>query len=190
VTLAGTYNLLLIGAAVGIIGAAVYQLVRPWLIGPHWFRRLTVGLASAVVVGSMLVHSDGIDFTVLQPTWLAVGLFVMLPACFGVVIGVAVDAVDRPDSWTRKGRRRWVLPLVLVTCFPQLVPIVAVAAAVLAMWTPRASDRTDPAPPGRRPLAARGAHRLVGCRRARSGGAHERYRRACLTRHPARPASP
>ncbi len=32
-TLAGTYNLLLLGAAIGIIGAAAYQWVRPWLLG-------------------------------------------------------------------------------------------------------------------------------------------------------------
>ena len=42
-TLGGTYNLMVIGAAAGIIGAAAYQWVRPWLIGPHWFRYLTVG---------------------------------------------------------------------------------------------------------------------------------------------------
>ena len=37
VTLAGTYNLLMLGASVGIIGAAAYLLVAPWLIGPKWF---------------------------------------------------------------------------------------------------------------------------------------------------------
>ena len=79
VTLAGTYNLLLLGAIVGIIGAAAYLMVAPWLIGPNWFRRLTTGLAAAAVVGSMLVHADGIDFTVLKPTWLAIGVFVALP---------------------------------------------------------------------------------------------------------------
>ena len=38
-TIAGTYNLLLLGAVVGIIGAAAYRLVAPRLIGPTWFRR-------------------------------------------------------------------------------------------------------------------------------------------------------
>jgi len=50
-THAGTYNLLVLGAAIGITGAAVYQWVRPWLPGPWWFRRLTVALGSGVVVG-------------------------------------------------------------------------------------------------------------------------------------------
>lgn len=66
-TVGGTYNLLLLGATVGIIGAGAYQMVAPWLIGPTWFRRLTTGLASAAVVGSMLVHADGVDFTLLNP---------------------------------------------------------------------------------------------------------------------------
>ena len=103
VTLSGTYNLLLLGASVGVIGAAAYLLVAPWLIGPKWFRHLTTGLAAAVVVGSMLVHADGIDFRALKPTWLAIGIFIALPGLFGGLVGVVVDAVRRPDSWTAPG---------------------------------------------------------------------------------------
>ena len=132
VTIGGTYNLLQIGAAVGIIGAGAYMLVAPWLIGPVWFRRLTTGLASAVVAGSMLVHDKGIDFHVLQPTWLAIGLFVALPGLFGIAIAAAVDAVRRPDTWTARGRRRWALVIVSVTCFPATLLIVMVAVVVTA----------------------------------------------------------
>ena len=134
VTASGTYNLLLLGAAVGIIGAGVYQMVANWLIGPTWFRRVTTGLASAAVVGSMLVHADGIDFTVLKPTWLAIGLFVALPGLFGVVIGPAVDAVSKQDSWTRHGRRRWLLPVILVGCFPPTVLFLLFAFVILLIW--------------------------------------------------------
>ena len=132
VTLGGTYNLLQLGAAVGIIGAGTYLLVAPWLIGPLWFRRLTTGLASAVVAGSMLVHDKGIDFHLLQPTWLAIGLFVALPGLFGIAIAAAVDAVRRPDSWTTRGRRRWALPIVSMACFPATLPVVIVAIVVTA----------------------------------------------------------
>ena len=132
VTLGGTYNLLQIGAAVGIIGAGAYLLVAPWLIGPLWFRRLTTGLASAVVAGSMLVHDKGIDFHVLQPTWLAIGLFVALPGLFGIAIAAAVDAVRRPDTWTTRGRRRWVLVILSVAFFPATLLIVMVAIVVTA----------------------------------------------------------
>ncbi len=131
VTLAGTYNLLLLGAGVGIIGAAAYRLVAPWLIGPVWFRRVTTAAASGAVVGSMLVHADGIDFRLLQPTWLAIGLFIALPAAFGGLIGVAVDSVSSPDSRTARGRVRWVLPVVLVACFPPVLFLVPFAVVLL-----------------------------------------------------------
>lgn len=134
VTLGGTYSLLLLGAAVGIIGAGAYKMVAPWLIGPTWFRRLTTGLASAAVVGSMLVHADGIDFTLLKPTWLAIGLFVALPGVFGTLIGLAVDAVSEPDSWTVQGRRRWLLPLIAVGCFPPTVLFLFFAFVVVGFW--------------------------------------------------------
>lgn len=133
-TLAGTYNLLVLGAAIGIIGAAAYQWVRPWLLGPWWFRRLTIALGAGVVVGSMLLHADGIDFTVLKPTWLAIGLFIALPALFGLAIGPAVDRVERPGSWTTRGRKRWALPVVLVALFPPTLFFLAFATAVFALW--------------------------------------------------------
>lgn len=133
-TLSGTYNLLLLGAAVGVIGAAAYRAVQPWLLGPHWFRRFTVAAGSGAVVGSMLVHADGIDFRLLKPMWLAVGLFVALPAVFGVSIGAAVDRVVA--SVPQRGWRRWALPAVLVAAFPLLVMVVAIAAVMLAVWVP------------------------------------------------------
>lgn len=132
-TVGGTYNLLMLGAVVGIIGAGVYRLVAPWLIGPMWFRRFTTAAASAVVGGSMLVHADGIDFRLLKPTWLAIGLFVALPAVFGAAIGPVVDRVADPDSWTRQGRRIWVVPVALVVPFPLTVLPIVLAAVVIAV---------------------------------------------------------
>ncbi len=130
-TIGGTYNLLVIGAMVGMVGAGAYRLVRPWLIGPMWFRRLTTGLAAGAVAGSMLVHADGIDFRLLKPTWFAIGLFVALPGLFGAFIGPVVDRVGREDSWTRRGRRRWVLPTILALAFPPTLVLVPVAATVV-----------------------------------------------------------
>jgi hypothetical protein len=131
VTFGGTYNLMNLGAAIGIIGAGTYLLVSPWLIGPLWFRRATTGLAAGVVGGSMLVHADGIDFNVLQPTWLAIALFVALPGLFGALIGSFVDAVRRPDSWTRRGRRTWVLAVLCVASFPLTLFVLVIALIVV-----------------------------------------------------------
>ena len=97
-TLAGTYNLLMIGAAVGLLGAGSYQWARPWRVGPTWLRSLTCAPRSAVVVGAMFVHADGIDFRALMPTALAVLLFVVLPVAFDLAVGRAVESVDRPIS--------------------------------------------------------------------------------------------
>ena len=133
-TLGGTYNLLMLGALVGLIGAAAYRAVQPWLLGPTWFRRLTVAAGSGAVVGSMLIHADGIDFRVLKPTWLAVGLFVALPALFGAVIGIVVDRVAAIP--VAPGWRGWALPTVLVAAFPLALVVVGIAALMLAVWVP------------------------------------------------------
>jgi hypothetical protein len=139
VTLFGTYNLLNLGAAVGLIGAFAYWLVAPWLIGPRWFRRFTTGLAAGAIAGSMLIHADGVDFTALQPTWLAIGVFVALPAMFGYMIGVAVDAVEDEESWINRGRRRSILPFVLPVLFPvSIFVLLVVTLALLVCWRLRA----------------------------------------------------
>lgn len=133
-TLSGTYALLMLGAVVGVIGAAAYRAVEPWLLGPVWFRRFTVAAGSGAVVGSMLVHADGIDFRFLKPTWLAIGLFVALPAVFGAVIAVAVDRVATIRA--AHGWRYWVVPAVLVAPFPLAIPVVGIAAIALMVWVP------------------------------------------------------
>ena len=134
VTLGGTYNLFMLGAVVGIIGAAAYQWVRPWLLGPRWFRLCTVALASGAVGGAMLVHADGIDFRLLTPLWLTIGLFVALPAVFAVTVAVVVYRVERTALDTATTRRGWILPVVLVAVFPATLIILAVGAGVLLVW--------------------------------------------------------
>jgi len=135
-TLSGTYNLLLLGAAFGVIGAAVYQWVRPWLIGPQWFRYVTVGVACGSVVGSMLIHADGIDFRALTPTWFAIGLFVALPFLFGLAICWTVDRLDRDGSFARRGRARWIVAGILAVLFPITLILLGIALLVLIAWVP------------------------------------------------------
>lgn len=141
VTLAGTYNLVMLGGAVGVVGAAAYQWVRPWLLGSRWFRLLTLALGSAAVVGAMLVHGDGVDFTLLKPTWFAVGLFITLPAVFAVAIAVAVNRVEGEASWTRRRVIVWLLPLLLVAAVPPVLFVLAIAMLVLGV---RVSVREEP----------------------------------------------
>jgi hypothetical protein len=135
VTLAGTYNLIAVGAAIGIIGAAAYRWVEHWLLGPSWFRQLTAALGAGAVVGGMLVHTDGVDFNVLEPEWLAVTLFVLVPALFAFFIGPLQRRLDRPDSPLRRGRRGWLVLAVFLIAFPPNIVIATVAAVVTLIWT-------------------------------------------------------
>lgn len=134
-TLSGSYQLLALGAVVGVIGALGYVAVAPWLIGPGWFRRLTVGLTAGALVGSLVIVPGGVDLTFLQPTWLAVALFVGLPVVTGIAMTVVVDLVASPASWTGRGRTAWMLPVVLLVMVPPailaLLPVAAIVAALL-----------------------------------------------------------
>jgi hypothetical protein len=74
-TVTDTIGLLLTGTAFGVVGAGVYTVVRVLMVGPRWFQVLSVAGGPAVVVGAAIVHTDGIDFHLLDPAWLAIGLF-------------------------------------------------------------------------------------------------------------------
>jgi hypothetical protein len=135
-TFLGTYNLVVLCAVFGVFGAALYQWVRPWLIGPRWFRYATVGSACGAVIGSMLIHADGIDFRALTPTWLAIAMFVALPFAFGVAISWTVDRLDREGSFAREGRARWIVAPVLTLLLPPTLILLALATVVLFAWIP------------------------------------------------------
>lgn len=136
VTLSGTYQLLALGAVVGVVGALAYVAVAPWLVGPGWFRRLTVGLTAGALVGSLVIVPEGVDFTVLEPTWLAVAFFVGLPVVSGILLAWAVDLVARPELWTGRGRTAWMLPVVLLALVPPAVVALAPVVAVVAVLLP------------------------------------------------------
>ena len=136
VTLSGTLSLLGVATAIGVLGALVHRLVVPWLIGPRWFRRLTTAAGSGIVVGAMLVHTTGVDFTRLRPVGLAIALFVAVPALYGALIGPVQEYCDRPDSWlNRHPVRRWAVPVVTVGVLFPLAPFLVVLFLVTWAWT-------------------------------------------------------
>ncbi|MDG6110363.1 hypothetical protein Daura_19355 [Dactylosporangium aurantiacum] len=85
-TLAGTLNLLLVGTVLGVIGGLVWGAIRGLRFGPLWWRRVSVPLGATLVIGAMMVHSDGVDFTLLDPPLLAVGLTLMIPLLASTLI--------------------------------------------------------------------------------------------------------
>ena len=90
-TFSGSAQLLLAGAQLGFVGGIVYLGVRWLLFGPPWFRVASVALAAGVGVGAQLVHTDGIDFVLLQPVWVSVLAFVALPALYGALLTVVAE---------------------------------------------------------------------------------------------------
>jgi hypothetical protein len=111
---AATFNLLVVGTAFGVLGAGVYVVLRGLMIGPRWFRLLSISLGPAVVVGSQIVHADGVDFTVLDPAWLGVALFVLIPGVYALLLAVVGErwlAADGP--FARSTSVAMLLPLLL-----------------------------------------------------------------------------
>ncbi len=90
-TLSGSLNLVVVCAILGIVGAALYLVVRWLLFGPWWFRVFSVALASGVGVGNEIVHTDGLDFTLLQPALVSVLAFVAVPAACGAALTVVAE---------------------------------------------------------------------------------------------------
>ncbi|MET1133833.1 MAG: hypothetical protein ABWX60_10475 [Aeromicrobium sp.] len=133
VTASGTFQLLVTGAALGVLGAGIYLALGRLAPGPVWFRRACVVVGGTVMVGDSLVHSDGVDFTRLEPTWAAIALTLSVPFVFLLVMPPAVDWAVRDDSallrsrWTWAGLVPWVFPL-----FP--VTFLMVAGWFLARW--------------------------------------------------------
>lgn len=104
-----TFFLLLFGTALGAAVGILYLLSRPWI--PERSRAAAFGLLGGLVGGSGVVHADGIDFRLLEPTWLAVLMFVLLPAMGAAVIAVGVE---RLLARTSRRRHPWLLFLPLL----------------------------------------------------------------------------
>jgi hypothetical protein len=92
VTFGGTVALILfIGVLVGVIGAALYLIFRPWLSWAGRWRGVAFGvlLFAATSATSDVMNPDNPDFFILDNSLL---LVVLIVALF-VVFGVALDAV-------------------------------------------------------------------------------------------------
>ncbi|MFP5253014.1 MAG: hypothetical protein ACLGH4_04370 [Actinomycetes bacterium] len=128
VTVFGVYNLVMLGVALGILGAAAYVAVHPFLLGPRWVRRLTVGFSATAIGGAANITDGGVDFTLLNPQ-VGVALFLLVPFLAGLLVSAAVDRVGG-----RARRPTW-LPL-LILAFPLAALFGAFQVAVIAALLP------------------------------------------------------
>ncbi|HVE97918.1 MAG TPA: hypothetical protein VNA12_01925, partial [Mycobacteriales bacterium] len=140
-TIGGTAQLLGTAWQVGLLGAFAYALVRSLLIGPTWFRVVSVSLGSGVVVAALIVHTDGVDFTLLQPTALTVGLFVAIPVVYAALLTLVTERWIAAGGWPAQGRLRAVLATLLL--WVPLLPLlpVLVGGWAVAEWVRRRSGR-------------------------------------------------
>jgi len=125
-TLRDTLSLLLVAVAFGVAGAGVYAVVRGLLLGPRWFQITSVAAGPAVVVGAAIVHTEGVDFQLLEPAWLAIGLFVAIPAAYAALLTVVAERLLREGAWASRAPL-WVVgvPLLLwIPLFPFLFGLV------------------------------------------------------------------
>ncbi len=124
-TVSGSLNLAFVGLLFGLLSGVLYLLLEPLLIGPPWFQTLSLSVGAGTVAASQLVHSDGVDFHVLDPYWFAVLLFTLFPIAY-------VAVVDRTVRWIRRrgGTSAPVAPPVVGWVLRGLLAVLFVLAAV------------------------------------------------------------
>jgi len=133
VTLFGTLGLIAFLGLIGGLGGIAYAGVRAVL--PERRRPLVWGAVTGLVVGSMVIHADGVDYAVLGSRWVSVAMFGAISAGYGAVAAHLAERLLRPEGWARRttpGRAG--LP------FASLLPgltVVPVAIALVVITTLR-----------------------------------------------------
>ncbi len=98
-TLGGSITL---GVALAIIGALLspaYLLVRRILPASRRGRAGGYALLTGTMGGALLVHDHpSFDYSILQPTWLAVTLFILIPALYGALLSYLAEATRGADQ--------------------------------------------------------------------------------------------
>jgi hypothetical protein len=111
------------GAVVGMGFVAVRRAL------PIAWRVWSWTLVGATVGGSLILHADGVDFQLLEPAWLAVSSFVVIPAGGAALMAVWVERWDR--WWFTDRRRTIAVAIPTVVLVPLVFPPLIAAASVM-----------------------------------------------------------
>jgi hypothetical protein len=127
---------LLAVTAIGGAGlGAAYVAVRRWL--PQRHRPAVTAVMLGAIGGAFIIDPDGLDFTVLDPLWLAVAMFIALPAAFGAALAGGVERLI-PRASDRGPSVPFLLLLLLpIVVFPVMAVLVVLGAlgwAALRRW--------------------------------------------------------
>ena len=93
---AETIFLLIFATAIGVVMGAIFGGIRALVGVPTRVLAPAIGIAAAAGGGSLLVNADGIDFRILEPLWLTVGLFVFIPGAWGITVVYLSDWLLTP----------------------------------------------------------------------------------------------
>jgi len=118
-----TLDLLKTTTLLGVFGGGIYFVLRGLMIGPRWFQILSVSLGPSIVTGSILIHVDGVDFT-LHPVWLAIAMFVAIPWAYAALLTVIAERFLAPEG-TFMTTSIWLAVAPLLLWVP-IAPIVGV----------------------------------------------------------------
>jgi hypothetical protein len=140
--------LLVATTLVGTLLAFGYLVVRRWL--PEARRPLQSATFFGLVGGAAIIHPDGVDFTVLDPRALAIGLFVALPAAYGWLMAALIEDLIAHPGKARKARVAAII-LFAVVGFFGLFPVIAAVLGLLLVllgrrWPALASAVDGPLP--------------------------------------------
>lgn len=113
-----------LGAMNGVLYAALRTMIPGRLRLPLW-----VGFA-ALVGGSLFVHEDGVDFTLISPALLAIALFVLLPGVAAALVVLLVERWDREAAW----RNRRLTVLVAAASLGSTLALVPAALVTIAAF--------------------------------------------------------
>jgi hypothetical protein len=107
-----------------------YLVVRGWL--PQRGRPWLFGALTGIVGGATVIRPGGIDFTLLEPLGLAVAMFLVLPAAYGVATSLLAERFLADESAFGRSRA-WIAGLVLLLPLGFLGVVgLAVLALILA----------------------------------------------------------
>lgn len=117
ITLDGTMGLVIfVGVFVGVVGAVMYLVFRPWLGWAGKWRGVTFGLLLFAIgsATSDVLNPDNFDFAILGNSVLLVSLIVGLFVGFGAFLdwmfGILDRRLPRPDD----GSARWAYAVIAV----------------------------------------------------------------------------
>ena len=145
ITFGGSLALLASCFQLALVGGALFILIRPLLLGPAWFRVLSVATGVGVVLGAFTVH-PGVDLDVLDPPLVAIILFVAVPFVAAGVFCLVAFRWLNDDSWFARGSFRRVAATLVVWLLAGVFLVFVVPLMLIGLAVHRADrDQEDSA---------------------------------------------